>query len=378
MILGFFCSFSSSSSARSWRADSACPRPGPVSGSRCWSSALALYRRWRPFNEEALAASELGQAARGLLAACRFCSCPRASAWCSILGSCASRDSRWPQRSSSRPSLTLVATVGVFLLVKRLTGTKARGMTPFRLWVYLQTTPLFWLTATLAAFLVADALAKAAHRHPMVNHVLIAIALLGGLLKLTGTDYQTYFNGAQFVHFLLGPATVALGVPIYTNFALVRRNFWPMAAALLVGAVVAIASALLVAKALGAPRAVLVSLAPKSITAGVAMAVSETLGGAPPLTAVLVIATGILGAIVVTPLMNALGVTRFRGAGIRRRARFARHRNGSRLLGRSGRRRLRRARHGAQRCRDPRDHSGAAAVASTIIEGALTPRARRP
>ncbi len=188
-------------------------------------------------------------------------------------------------------------------------------MIPFRLWVYLQTTPLFWLTATLAAFLIADALAKAAHRNPLVNHVAIAIALLGVLLKVTGTDYQTYFNGAQFVHFLLGPATVALGVPIYANMALVRRNFWPMAAALLVGAAVAIASALLVAKALGAPRAVLVSLAPKSITAGVAMAVSETRGGAPPLTAVLVIATGVLGAIVVTPLMNALGVRDFAARG---------------------------------------------------------------
>ena len=162
------------------------------------------------------------------------------------------------------------------------------------------------------------------------------------------------------------------------QLALVRRNLWPIAAALLVGAAVAIVSALLVAKALGAPRAVLVSLAPKSITAGVAMAVSETLGGAPPLTAVLVIATGVLGAIIVTPLMNALGVRDFAARGFRRRARFARHRNGARLLGRSGRRRLRRPRHGAQRCRDPRDHSGAAAVASTIIEGALTPRARRP
>jgi putative effector of murein hydrolase len=169
-------------------------------------------------------------------------------------------------------------------------------MTPFRLWVYLQTTPLFWLTATLAAFLVADALAKAAGRRPIVNQVLISIALLGGLLKLTGTDYQTYFNGAQFVHFLLGPATVALGVPIYANFALVRRNVWPLAAALLIGATVAIASAVLVAKAFGAPRAILIALAPKSITAGVAMAVTEALGGAPPLTAVLVIAICILGA----------------------------------------------------------------------------------
>jgi hypothetical protein len=55
-------------------------------------------------------------------------------------------------------------------------------MTPIRVWVYLQTPPLFWLTATLGAFLVADGLAKAAHRHPPVNHVAIAVALLGVLL----------------------------------------------------------------------------------------------------------------------------------------------------------------------------------------------------
>ncbi len=188
-------------------------------------------------------------------------------------------------------------------------------MTPFRLWVYLQATPLFWLTATLGAYLIADRIALAARRHPVVNPVAIAIALVGTLLALTGTGYQTYFNGAQFVHFLLGPATVALAVPLYRNLELVKRNLLPMAAALIVGALVAIVSALIVARALGAPRAVLVSLAPKSVTAGVAMAVSETLGGAPPLTAVLVIATGILGAIMVTPLMNALGIRDYAARG---------------------------------------------------------------
>jgi predicted murein hydrolase (TIGR00659 family) len=188
-------------------------------------------------------------------------------------------------------------------------------MMPFRLWVYLQTTPLFWLTATLGAYLIADGLAQAARRHPLVNPVAIAIALLAMLLTLTGTDYQTYFNGAQFVHFLLGPATVALAVPLYRNLELVRRNLLPMAAALIVGAVIAIVSAVLVARSLGAPRAVLIALAPKSITAGVAMAVSEQLGGAPPLTAVLVIATGIFGAIIVTPLMDALGVRDYAARG---------------------------------------------------------------
>jgi predicted murein hydrolase (TIGR00659 family) len=188
-------------------------------------------------------------------------------------------------------------------------------MTPFRLWVYLLTTPLFWLTATIGAYLIAVAIAKAAGRHPLVNPVAISVALLGALLKLTGADYQTYFNGAQFVHFLLGPATVALAVPLYRNLELVTRNLVPMVAALLIGATVAIASALLVARALGAPHAVLVSLAPKSVTAGVAMAVSETLGGVPSLTAVLVIVTGILGAVIVTPLMNALGITDYAARG---------------------------------------------------------------
>ncbi len=181
-------------------------------------------------------------------------------------------------------------------------------MTSFRLWVYLQTTPLVWLTATLAAFLIAEALANAARRHPLANPVAIAIVLLGALLELTGTDYQTYFNGAQFVHFLLGPATVALAVPLYRNIALIRRNLLPIVAALAVGSTTAIVSAVLVAKALGAPRAALISIAPKSVTAAVAMSVAETLGGAPSLTAVLVIATGVFGAIFATPLMNALGV----------------------------------------------------------------------
>ena len=188
-------------------------------------------------------------------------------------------------------------------------------MTPFRLWVYLQTTPLFWLTATLAAFLIADSVARLAGRHPLVNPVAIAIALVAVLLGVTGTDYQAYFNGAQFVHFLLGPATVALAVPLYRNIELIVRDIVPIAAALLAGAVVAIVSGVLVARSLGAPREIMIALAPKSVTAAVAMAVTEKLGGPAPLTAALVIATGILGAILVTPLMNVLRIRDYAARG---------------------------------------------------------------
>ena len=188
-------------------------------------------------------------------------------------------------------------------------------MNPFRLWVYLQTAPLFWLTATLGAYLIADALARVVGRHPLANTVLISVALVAVLLKISATDYQTYFNGAQFVHFLLGPATVALAVPLYRNLELVRENLLPMAAALVVGALVAIVSAVVIAAALGAPRVVLISLAPKSVTAAVAMAVSEQAGGLPSLTAALVILTGVIGAIVVTPMMNALRIRDYAARG---------------------------------------------------------------
>jgi predicted murein hydrolase (TIGR00659 family) len=176
------------------------------------------------------------------------------------------------------------------------------------LWVYLAATPLLWLTVTVLVWLLADRLAALSGRHPLVNPVMIAIVLVALVLTATGTPYGTYFAGAQFVHFLLGPATVAIAVPLFRNWAIVRRNLLPMLAALAAGSVVAVASALAIAAAFGVPRPVLVALAPKSVTAGIAMGISEALGGEPALTAVLVITTGILGAVMVTPLMNALRI----------------------------------------------------------------------
>ena len=188
-------------------------------------------------------------------------------------------------------------------------------MSVFGLWVYLSTTPLFWLTITLLVWLVADGLARLSGRNPLVNPVMISVAIVGTLLVGSGTRYPDYFAGAQFIHFLLGPATVALGLPLYRNRALVARNILPMAAALIAGAVVAMASALAIAASLGAPHDVLASLAPKSVTAAVAMAVAERLGGQPSLTAALVIMTGIIGAVMVTPLMNALGIRNYAARG---------------------------------------------------------------
>ena len=183
------------------------------------------------------------------------------------------------------------------------------------IWSYLSREPLLWLTATLVAYLIGDQLSQRAGRNPLVNPVLVAMVLLGGLLWVTATPYQTYFAGAQFVHFMLGPATVALALPLYVNRAQIRRALLPMVAALLAGSVTAIVSALWIARVLGIEGPVWLSLAPKSTTAPVAIGIAEQLGGLPTLTAALVILTGIIGAVIVTPLMRLMHIRDWRARG---------------------------------------------------------------
>ena len=175
-------------------------------------------------------------------------------------------------------------------------------------WVYLSASPLLGLTITLVAYQGAYWLYKRANFHPLLNPVAVALAVLVTLLKLTGTPYQTYFDGAQFVHFLLGPATVALAIPLYAQLDKLKAAWLPLAGALLVGSATAIASAVGVAWLLGADATTLVSIAPKSVTTPIAMGISEKLGGLPSLTAVLVVSTGILGAVMAKYVLDALRI----------------------------------------------------------------------
>jgi predicted murein hydrolase (TIGR00659 family) len=186
---------------------------------------------------------------------------------------------------------------------------------PFSLWVYLSQSPLLWLSVTLLVYAIADAVSLRTHRHPLANPVLHSMWIIGAFLLLTGTSYTSYFAGAQFVHFLLGPATVAFAVPLYENRKVVATAILPMLVALAAGSVTAVASVVLLAEAAGLPRAVILAMAPKSVTAGVAMGISESLHADPSLTAVAVILTGIMGAIAVTPLMNRMLITDFRARG---------------------------------------------------------------
>jgi predicted murein hydrolase (TIGR00659 family) len=177
------------------------------------------------------------------------------------------------------------------------------------IWVYLVTSPLLGLTATLLAYQCAQVVYTRARFNPLVNPVAIAIVLLVSLLVLTGTPYKTYFDGAQFVHFLLGPATVALAIPLYQNMDQLKRNWPAFLAGALLGSTVAIATAMGTAKLLGASMTTVMSIAPKSVTTPIAMGIAQKIGGLPSLTAVLVITTGILGAVIARSILQWMQVT---------------------------------------------------------------------
>lgn len=183
------------------------------------------------------------------------------------------------------------------------------------IWSYLARDPLLWLTATLAAYLVGLAVFRACGQRPLANPSLIAMILLAVVLQLTATPFATYFEGAQFVHFLLGPATVCLALPLYDNLPRVRRAALPLIVALLAGSLTGILAVLTIGWSFGLSPAILASLAPKSATAAVAIGVSEGLGGSPTMTAMMVMMTGLSGAIVATPLLNLLRIRDWRARG---------------------------------------------------------------
>lgn len=176
------------------------------------------------------------------------------------------------------------------------------------IWVYLSASPLLGLTLTLLAYQGAVYVHRRCHGHPLANPVLLAVAALVGLLWLTDTPYGTYFDGAQFVHFLLGPATVALAIPLYAQLDRLKRIAVPLLGALLIGSLTAALSAVAIGGLLEASKATLLSLAPKSVTTPIAMGIAERIGGLPSLTAVLVITTGVVAAIGARYVYRALHI----------------------------------------------------------------------
>jgi len=177
-----------------------------------------------------------------------------------------------------------------------------------QLWVYLSATPLFGLTATLLVYVLAHAAYVRARHAPWANPVLWSVVALACTLLATDVPYPTYFAGAQFIHFLLGPAVVSLAWPLWQRRAELRQRWHRLLLAALAGGSAASASALLLGWALGLPRELLLSLVPKSVTAPVAMGIAEQIGGIPALAAVFAVITGLVGALLGKYLFAALRI----------------------------------------------------------------------
>jgi predicted murein hydrolase (TIGR00659 family) len=209
-----------------------------------------------------------------------------------------------PEQASSTP-----CAISPIRVSARMTGTAPALRA-------IASSPLFGITLTIGAYQLGCLLQARLGSSPIVNPVLVAIVLVGALLIVAGVPYESYLGGAQFIHFLLGPATIALAVPLYTHFRHVRRSAVAICVAVSAGAVSAAVSAIGIAWALGATDAVVRSLAPKSVTTPIAIALSVQLGGMPDLTAVLVIMTGILGAIAATSLLDVVRIKCWRARGL--------------------------------------------------------------
>lgn len=176
------------------------------------------------------------------------------------------------------------------------------------LWVYLSSTPLFGLTATLVVYVLAQAVYARLQQAPWANPVLWTVLAIASVLLATGVSYPTYFAGAQFIHFLLGPAVVALAWPLWERRAALARHWRALLLAALAGGLAASGSALALGWAAGLPLDVVLSLAPKSVTAPVAMGIADKIGGIPALAAVFAVITGMVGALSAKYLFAALKI----------------------------------------------------------------------
>lgn len=195
-------------------------------------------------------------------------------------------------------------------------------MTPYELgwhgretWDWLVSSPLFGITITLAAY----ALGRWAHRRtgsPLLQPVVVAIAVVAAVLLVCDIDYDQYLAGGSYIAFWLGPATVALAVPLHHEWHLVRRAALPILTGVSAGALVSVLVAIGATHLAGGSRALELTMAPKAATTPVSIALSEQIGGIQALTAVLTILAGILGAVAGPWVLDRLGVRDLRARGI--------------------------------------------------------------
>ena len=162
--------------------------------------------------------------------------------------------------------------------------------------------------ATVAVYAAALGFQRALGGHPLANPTLVTILVVAGTLRLAGIDARDYARHVGPLVMLLGPATVALGVPLAANLPAIRRNLAGVVAGVLAGLLAASVSAVLILRVFGVGDGLARAMLPKNATTPIAMGVAATIGGDPALAATFAIASGLVVALVLRPVLAALRV----------------------------------------------------------------------
>ena len=162
---------------------------------------------------------------------------------------------------------------------------------------YIQTTPLTWLIVTLASYKIGIIIYEKFNKHTLLQPIIIAYVLILPIIIFTNTSFEEYFKGVEIIHFFLGPATVALALPLYKNLKYIKTLLLPIVLTLFIAGLFTIFIAVGFLYIFGAELPTILSMTTKSITAPIAIITSEQIGAIPSLAVGFVLITGILGAL---------------------------------------------------------------------------------
>lgn len=168
-------------------------------------------------------------------------------------------------------------------------------------------TEVFLLALVMGTFLLGILIYKKT-KITLLQPLLIAMIIIIPFLKITGIEYQTFYNQTHLLHFMLGPSVVALGYILYEQIEHIKGNVISILTAVFFGSVVGIASVVLIAKSLGADKVLMASLAPKSVTTPIAISLAEKTGGVPALAAAFVVICGVFGGLVGPIVLRKIGI----------------------------------------------------------------------
>lgn len=173
---------------------------------------------------------------------------------------------------------------------------------------YVSNTPLLWLILTLSAYKFGIIIYEKFNKHTLLQPIIVAYVLIIMVILFTGVSYEKYFKSVQIIHFFLGPATVALALPLYKNLKYIKSLFIPIVITLVVAGVFSIFIAILFLWLLDAQLPTILSMTTKSITAPIAIITSKQIGAIPSLAVGFVLITGITGALLGTIIFKIVKI----------------------------------------------------------------------